>query len=183
MGTPPDSFEDASTLAYRQWQQRLFDSLETDFSPYDPSEDVQNWLRAVHRDNGDLPVDHLAPLVLARRARIATAVTAAIRAAFMADGRRDLAVPVLLEPPSPELTMGRVQVGDQEIQGLDPQDIAVQAGDGFQTYVADVRALIWPVCRTHNNGAHPRIISATAVWQCPATGHVIGSIDPAARNR
>ncbi|WP_329182114.1 hypothetical protein [Streptomyces sp. NBC_01477] len=179
MGIPKDPFEDSCTLAYQEWQQRLSDSLELDFSPHDPGEDAQTWLRAVHRENGDLPVDHLAPLVLARRAHIATAVTAAVRGAFVADGHHDLDVPVVLQPPSPTAAMGTVQVGNQEIQGIDTQDIAVQAGDGFQTHLADVRAEIWPVCPTHDNGAHPRVVSGAAVWQCPATGHVLSPIHPA----
>jgi hypothetical protein len=74
--------------------------------------------------------------------------------------------------------MGVVAVAEQPVQALDLAGVAVEAADGFQCFVADTQALVWPVCPRHGNGAHPALVGDTAVWTCRTGDHVLGPIIP-----
>lgn len=171
---------DAYRADHQEWLNALAASPDLDFDPLNPPDEVRAWLFEVYTDHGALPVGHLAPLVHARRLRLADAAAVALRSAYGPRGRQGGTIaPVVGEPPNEAAPMGRVQCGEQTVSALDPQGVAVEVADGFQCFVADALFRVWPVCPVHGNGVHPRLVAGVAVWVCPATGHTVGPVGPA----
>jgi len=168
--------EKSFQTSFQEWLMRLAASLDIDFNPLDPRPEIQEWLFKVYCENGDIPVEHLAPLVYARRARLAETATAAVRSAFEAEGHAGQVVGLTVIPPLEAEPMGVVQFAEQRVHAIDALSIAVEVADGFQCFVADALARVWPICSTHSTGAHPRLVADAAAWVCPTTGHVIGLI-------
>jgi hypothetical protein len=69
-------------------------------------------------------------------------------------------------------------VGIHPSQASDPGQALIAVADDLQNSVMHMLwGTVWPVCPTHNLGAHAREHKATDVWWCNGSGgHVITAI-------
>lgn len=99
-------------------------------------------------------------------------------------GKARLVVLEGCEPPSAYVRYRGHPTGHSS--GMTPSDASgspsspdklVLVADKLQEAVMDSLGSVWPVCREHQFGAHPRAITSRAVWWCAgAGGHVIAAI-------
>ncbi|MEK9518479.1 hypothetical protein MIU24_03535 [Streptomyces venezuelae] len=134
------------------------------------------FLRAAFADNGAAPAPFFAPLVDEHRRIHAERVVAALLARARQDTGRALDVPVRHEWSDVPDGIGRVSVGHEIVNGLDPVDIAVSAAEGVQCHLAERERLVWPLCPDHRTGPHATRTPEGAAWVCSVTGHVVAPV-------
>jgi hypothetical protein len=121
------------------------------------------------------------PRLLAGLEQVLAKVVPDLRATGQ-DGRAEFVVLDGAEPPHAYV---RYQDSFGHTSGLAPRHAAqlnpvamlVLVADELQDAVIDSLHAVWPVCATHQLGAHPRAIGGQAVWWCAGdNGHVIAAI-------
>ncbi|WP_055601929.1 hypothetical protein [Streptomyces aureus] len=162
--------------AFRAWLQALSHALGRDFEEDLGSPGARAFLRTAFTDNGAVPAPHFAPLVDEHRRVHAERVVTALLDRARRDTGRIFDVPVRSEWSDDRDGIGRVSVGHEPVEGLDPVDIAVSAAEGVQCHLADRELLVWPLCPDHRTGPHATRTPGGAAWVCSVTGHVVAPL-------
>lgn len=156
---------------FGSWLATLADEPELGLDPSRLSPEVLAWLREVRDRHGEVPPPYLPELMLERRAEVAGAALAVLRAA----AERDLALPVDLQPEveaeSGYDPIGSVGLFGEQVRALGPEEAKVTVAEAVQTFVAHVHLTVWPVCPDHRTGLHPELTGGQALWRCRAGGH------------
>ena len=161
--------------AFTRWLARLHEDTDVDFNPFDRDPAVGEWLFSLFRDNGEMPTEHLAAHVMARRTRLAESAVAALARDILAAGHPLPDIVIDAIDPLPEHRLGKISVEGTHIQSVDAQGVLAEAADGVQTYMAYPGWTVWPTCPAHGLGVHPSTTSGEAEWVCSA-GHVLRPI-------
>ncbi|MGF7235133.1 MAG: hypothetical protein ACQSGP_09260 [Frankia sp.] len=68
--------------------------------------------------------------------------------------------------------------GGSRLDATDDQQALWSAAECAQDYITEVHWRVWPTCRLHNLGLHPRTEqSGHPVWWCNShTGHIVATI-------
>ncbi|MDX2563104.1 hypothetical protein PV371_26085 [Streptomyces sp. TX20-6-3] len=158
------------------WLQVLSHAFDHDFEEDLGSPGGRAFLRATFTDNGGVPARLFAPLVDEHRRVHAERVVTALLARASRDTGRTFDVPVHHEWSDEPDGIGRVSVGHEPVEGLDPVDIAVAAAEGVQCHLADRERLVWPLCPAHRTGLHATRTPDGAAWVCSVTHHVVAPV-------
>ncbi|WP_338491114.1 hypothetical protein [Streptomyces sp. SJL17-4] len=162
--------------AFRAWLQTLSHAVGHDFEEELASPGGRAFLRTTFTDNGAVPAPCFAPLVDEHRRVHAERVVTALLARAHRDTGRTFDVPVRYEWSDDRDGIGRVSVGHETVDALDPVDIAVTAAEGLQCHLADRELLVWPLCPDHRTGPHATRTPTGAAWVCSVTGHVVAPL-------
>ncbi|WBO64562.1 hypothetical protein [Streptomyces camelliae] len=172
-----EEFDPRTDRAFLAWARAVCDELWLGLGETRGSNDFLEFLGKIFTDNGELPAEHLAPLVQRRRIELAERYMRL----FIGQARREtgLAVAEALcsSPPDDREPTGLTQVGDSVIRAIREPDVAVETAEAVQDYVMARYRTVWPVCPVHRIGFHPVSADDAPAWECSAGEHRVPMLD------
>ncbi|MFC3744554.1 hypothetical protein [Paractinoplanes deccanensis] len=163
-------------MTFEDWLAYLAGAPEADFDLLDNMQ-LQNWLQTVYRENGAATLEWVHKLMFEQRKRLAEDLVRELKPHAESDvgPLEDLSV-LVPELPGTDFPSGIVTVGDVAIRGLDPAEAGLEVADGVQTFIADTRYAVWPLCPVHRLGLHPHMRDSRPSWVCSQKSHVVSTI-------
>jgi hypothetical protein len=181
---------------FELWVAGLGAGYDEDFglTAADLSEDARDYLAEVFRERGPLTASALEALATRDRLRIGTLrfnaaqrLTPAIRADAEAAGHP---LQILVEQRDDSSLELSVVLADGTTSSLEDDDglppfghdpaVLVWLANGVQEVtmlLAQGRDAVWPLCTSHELGAHAQVVSGAAAWWCVgADGHVLARV-------
>lgn len=180
---PVHEFDPLADHAFLSWARRVCEQLWLGLGEEKRSNELIDFLWRIFVNNGEVPPEHVAPMVQERRISMAKCYMRY----FIGQARRDTGITIeeamTSSPPDDLEPTGLTQVGNTTIQGIRKPDIACETAEAVQEYVMSRYWTVWPVCPTHHLGYHPVLTDGTPEWECSAGEHRATMLDDTCARR
>ncbi|MFJ8228555.1 hypothetical protein ACIQ9E_01165 [Streptomyces sp. NPDC094448] len=168
---PASAFDPLTDRAFLAWTREVCEQLQLEPGRAEESNDFLAFLGKHFTLNGELPADHLAPLVQQRRIDVSTRWARRLFDRARRETGLGIEEALWSEPPGHREPTGLTQVGNTTILAVREPDIACETGDAVQGYVMDRYRTVWPVCPGHGLGYHAVLVGGAPQWECSSGAH------------